>query len=499
MHNMNARIEIHPGRGVPSRIYDIEMEAGTEMQEIIAELFLKKIAILIQIKPDLSQLKFDQVKKSLTGYHVLYQQYYYGKPISGAWVRVDIDNDGKVFNIMNNLLPEWRLNTGDAFDVPKISAGEAEKFVRDGIRSSKKAVFDFVKTELVYFIHEESPVLAWKFLLKLNHPPGEWKIYVDAKSGENLAKIDLRRYVSGQGRVFNPNPVATLEDFTLRDGSTIPDEAYFEVELPELEDTGKLDGPYVSTRLTADRVERADFKFLFKRGEKKRFKEVMAYYHIDSVQRYIQELGYNNIMNKQIAVNVDGSPVENSFYSSIDKSITYGNKGVDDAEDAEMIVHEYGHAILDDVVPGFGEGNDHTNAMGEGFGDYLAASFFADKKPDILKATFGNWNAAALNGGNNPPFTRRLNEPKKFRADFISNAHKDGEIWSACLWSIRVALGRETADKLIFEHLHFLTRESKFVTAAKAIIQADEKLNNGVNATIIRDIFIAREILLKPN
>ena len=36
----------------------------------------------------------------------------------------------------------------------------------------------------------------------------------------------------------------------------------------------------------------------------------------------------------------------------------FGKGGVDDAEDAEVIWHEYGHAIQDAQVPGFGAGHE---------------------------------------------------------------------------------------------------------------------------------------------
>ena len=51
-----------------------------------------------------------------------------------------------------------------------------------------------------------------------------------------------------------------------------------------------------------------------------------------------------------------------------------GDGGVDDAEDADVIVHELGHAIQDAQVPGFGPGTKTEQAaIGEGFGDFLAA------------------------------------------------------------------------------------------------------------------------------
>ena len=36
------------------------------------------------------------------------------------------------------------------------------------------------------------------------------------------------------------------------------------------------------------------------------------------------------------------------------RSMTLGTGGVDDGEDADVIVHEYGHSLQDQAVPGFG-------------------------------------------------------------------------------------------------------------------------------------------------
>ena len=52
----------------------------------------------------------------------------------------------------------------------------------------------------------------------------------------------------------------------------------------------------------------------------------------------------------QVAV-ADAFKDDNSFYSPATRKIKYGSGGVDDAEDADVILHEYGHAIQDDQVP----------------------------------------------------------------------------------------------------------------------------------------------------
>ncbi len=46
------------------------------------------------------------------------------------------------------------------------------------------------------------------------------------------------------------------------------------------------------------------------------------------------------------------------------KALTFGTGGVDDAEDAGIIAHEYGHSIQDNQVPGFGSSAE-GGAMGE--------------------------------------------------------------------------------------------------------------------------------------
>ena len=103
---IKARVEKHSKYKIPRRIYDIETSPRKEQPRQIAESVLKKIAKNLKIKPDLSDIKFDKVKVSILGSHVLYQQYHQGKPISGAWIRVDIDKEGRIYNINNDMIPE---------------------------------------------------------------------------------------------------------------------------------------------------------------------------------------------------------------------------------------------------------------------------------------------------------------------------------------------------------------------------------------------------------
>lgn len=72
----------------------------------------------------------------------------------------------------------------------------------------------------------------------------------------------------------------------------------------------------------------------------------MIYQVIDSNQHYIQSLGIGDIYKKQIRVDPHGyNGEELSAYDPIKNYLVFGEGDVGDAEDADIILHEYGHAI----------------------------------------------------------------------------------------------------------------------------------------------------------
>ena len=512
MKGITAKVEKHHRYKTPHQIYDIRTQMSGKGPRKIAEATLQKIAGDLKIKPDLSQLKFDKVRKTILGSHVLYQQYHLGKPISGAWIRVDIDKEGRVFNIHNDLVSEPAMvktrradskRAAAATQARQLTAAEAKALAIKAAAPAKGDATRVVQNESCYYKQKGVPTLSWKVIVKTTPPkttgkarrPAEWKIYVDAETGAILDKHNLLRFIDGKGRVFDPNPVVTLNDTSLEDHSKIPDKAYADVVLKDLKNSGFIEGPFVTTKTTRNRIKRKNHDFRFKRTDRA-FKEVMVYFHIDRVQRHLQDMGFDNVLNHPIPVNIDGQSDDNSHYSPSDKDLTFGTGGVDDAEDAEIILHEYGHAIQDDQVSGFGQSSE-GGAMGEGFGDFLAASFFSDVKPKNMKPTVGNWDATAYSG-DEPPYLRRLDSNKKYPKDLRDEVHDDGEIWSACLWELRAALGRATTEKLVIAHHFLLARDSGFEEGALALISVDKNLNKGKNDGVIRDVFVRRGILPNP-
>jgi Zn-dependent metalloprotease len=293
---LQAKVERDPKRNVPSRLHDIKGAPNGRSAKQIALNTLKQIAHRLKIPADLKTLRFDTVKKTVLGKHVLFQQYHNGTPISGAWIRIDIDREGKVYNVLNDLVPQPQIEKAKRSEVARAKAGPAKAMKLADVRAmaiadvgGAAAAARILSEELVYFPVHTVPVKSWKIVVHTDKPLREWKMYLDAVTGKVLEKTNLLKMAVGHGKIFNPNPVVSLNDTSLEDTSVIPPAAYVSVELKDLNPGGKLDGPFVSTKDTPNRVTRANRQFNFTRGDRP-FKEVMVYFHIDAAQRYIQSL-----------------------------------------------------------------------------------------------------------------------------------------------------------------------------------------------------------------
>ena len=188
---------------------------------------------------------------------------------------------------------------------------------------------------------------------------------------------------TGSGRVFFPNPVASLEDQTLTDKKDADyaalQPAYRIVTLTHLDGSGYLRGDWANVRSeTGAAAFSADNTFIYDRHDD-RFEQVMGYFWVTEAQLYLQGLGFGsthrpiNMESQDIRINQLG--IDNSYSWDKHDLLRFGKGGVDDAEDAEVILHEYGHAIQDSQMTPFGFGTSvEAWSIGEGFGDYFAVT-----------------------------------------------------------------------------------------------------------------------------
>jgi len=486
---------------VPKKIYGFLTKPMKGTPKKIAENFLKENLEALKISAPFQDLKFERTTESLGAKTVLFQQYFEGAAIHGAWVAVHIDNKNRVFMVKNDTVPFPKLKK----KIPRTKAGllpsrQIDEIIKNKIKEYGVLNTGIKKESMIYALKGDLK-RVWKVKFGTKTPAASWILFIDKMSGQIVEERDVLWKIDGKGQVFRPNPVVTLNRDDVLDEKDRDKEvfkkAYRRVTLRELKPGGRLKGPYVDTTITRKYAKSPNFEFTYNR-EDDRFEEVMAYYHIDSLQRYVQSLGFKGergILDRPMKVNAHGGRDDNSYYdpSPGRRSITFGDGGVDDAEDADVIIHEYGHAIQDAIIPGFGQSQE-GRAMGEGFGDYLAGTFFYKFKRGVRKVRIAEWDAKGYQGGP-AECLRRLDSNKHYPEDMEGEEHSDGEIWSACLWRIRKLLGRKKADTIILESHFYLNQYSDFKDGAEAIIMADDNLYKGWKIKALTKIFKDRGIL----
>ncbi|MGI8330321.1 M36 family metallopeptidase [Actinomadura scrupuli] len=307
------------------------------------------------------------------------------------------------------------------------------------------------------------------------------------------------------GTVFYPNPVQQLGDQTLTDLKDADyaalQPAYRKVVLTDLDGSGSLAGRYVVVKSEtgkAAQVVNGDFPAYHRDADQ--FEQVMGYYWVTTAQHYLQHLGFGSTLRpvnqRQIELRINQYGGDNSFFRDDKANITLGKGGVDDAEDAEVIVHEYGHSVQDGQVPGFGT-NLESGSIGEAFGDYLAVavtSWAAGTPARTPEACVADWDSVSYTG-TTPHCLRRLDGTKHYPEDVRGEVHADGEIWSRALWDIRLRLGDTKAGTLIIDAQFDFAPDTSFRAAAQATVAAAQRLYGTQAAQATRAAFADRGIL----
>ena len=306
--------------------------------------------------------------------------------------------------------------------------------------------------------------------------------------------------------MFVPNPVQSSGDESLTDqkdsDAAVPAAAYHDVTLTNLDGSGFLNGDWATVKSeTGNPAYSPTNTFRYTRHDD-RFEQVMAYYWITESQKYLQRLGFGSwlppvdMQPQRVRLNQLGA--DNSFATDHPVAeLRFGKGGVDDAEDAEVILHEYGHAIH--FSQGFQFASEEAGAISEGFGDYWAGTVAdvvsrADGVPSREPlACIADWDSTSYTS-TVPHCLRRLDTNLHYPSDLNGEVHHDGQIWSRALFDIRNSLGNVTADTIIVD-AQFDFPGTSMPDLARRTVATAQFLYGNAAANAVRSAFAARGIL----
>lgn len=425
------RVVMHSDRPTPRIIFQPQSatKAGSDSAKT-AENYVAANWERLGLQPQAANLVLGRTQKSLIGTHYHFQQRYQDLPVETAEVIVSVTHDnGQIYRVYNNTWPEPTTKRARQIEF-ELNADDALDLAWDHLKVHGPMTAPLVADQ-AWTLVDGSFRLIWRTQLVLEAPFGNWTVAVDAMTGEVVETKDMsidrherevvdyaayrgpladrqeemRRHArfeasqpsaaaskraQGSATVFDPDPRTTLlsEDLTDNSPSSAFNGAYLTRTLLDITNNGgtySLVGPWVSiinfeSPNTAPSTS-PDGNWNFQRGNNA-FNDAMTYFQLDQNQRYIQSLGFTGdkgIQNLSIETDSDGfQGQDNSHYLSGFNSLSpnrlaFGHGCVDDNEDTDVILHEYGHAIQKFINLNWNGGD--TGAMGEGFGDYWGTSY----------------------------------------------------------------------------------------------------------------------------
>ncbi len=467
--------------------------------------------------------------------HLTFQQTLGGVKVYGRFVHVNLDQSGLPVMATSGYAPH--LEELDAFDpVPSLSVAQAESLAQQAV-STDGATSD--SPELMV-LPDDPPRLVWRVIVWPDSYPAEWEVLLDANTGELIQLIDLRSFArlhapvsgkkeehdktgersetsyeraDGEGYVWLFDPLTAsghsyggdYADNNDQDNATL-NSLLKTVTLRDIERGSdglyRLKGPWVEITASAA-VERNPTDFKYTRADD-RFEAVMAYYFIDENERYIQSLdtGYP-APESPVKVNPHVVSGNNSFFQDRGNFIGFGSGGIDDAEDAGVILHEYGHAVMYHHL-GFLSFNAEQRVLCEGFADYWAVSYRrhlmesgqVPKKDwrDVFPWDGITWGGRRADGNEN--YDAIQNACRSNKCDYYYH----GTTWAALMMELWGKIKRENADRLHLAAFLYLGPYYTLRDMAEALLKADEVLYKERYSSDIVSVFQPKGFLpLRPS
>lgn len=364
--------------------------------------------------------------------------------------------------------------------IPSLTAQTSKRIVQSGwVRAGVG------RGTLVVFPDESAATLAWRH--SVHALGGVWSVYVDANRGEVLA-AEADSW-SSRAWVYDTSPAVsdliTVDLAGLLTDSTLRGEYVFSTKCTDW----RIDPAPFGERVCRDWAFGAkptltgDFFAAPAEGDlDDPFVQPNAYHHVDAIARWADER-YGLRLDAPIQV-FTNFPLTNAFYGDFDddgdRDLSFGisDGGFNFGYDADVVHHEYGHALVRlmagsmwmqadslgvDMTPG---------ALNEGVAD----SFAMVLNPDPLLAEglgrSDRWDAAI----------RDLEPDRRCPDDLRGQVHRSGQVWGSTMWNMveDPAIGPELVGDIVVAAVSVWDNGTDWPDAAASVLTvADHLLDTG--------------------
>lgn len=441
------------------------------------------------------------IKTSPVAHYYLFQQTFENRPVYGAEIKITLDLQGNVKRIDNSLV-----------DIPKdLSLIFFNEPDHGKIDESSPEIYSVKKQEVIVF---KNGVFIPALQVEIAYMNHAHVMSILNKEGKVLVRNDLNMHLQAEKDtlanvvIFQPDPMTKAnvfwvngDDYDMNDGN--------EAFLNPLRDTVQIEMTYNTNTnefiLENDRCKIMEFSapnqpivtstspfFEYSRSHYG-FEQVNAYYHITKAQKNLVNMGFDLVDYKlEVDANALGGQ-DNSMFSTATNPprLFFGEGGVDDAEDADVILHEYYHAVSHSANGGTNIGTERR-CLDEAIGDYFGCSYSYAIDPFKWENVF-TWD------GHNQYFSGRAGDNpnnKTYPVSFTNgNIYSHTDLYVCALMEIYFSIGRFKTDQLVTESLYGYFSNMTFTDAALLIVQADSAYNAGVNVPAIWRIFNDKGIL----
>jgi len=432
-----------------------------------------------------------------------FQQTFAGRPVIGGQLSFRFKRD-RLVAIGSEAFPKIAVTLTDAPIAAATAQARARAWILDGVAGSASAgAVDgpFILPVVVASMSQAGQKIRYHEVLRVtveaSAPIGRFAVYLDAATGDPIAREQLLHFASGivafkvplrgpQGpRIDLPAPllgvfvnaVAATTDangvVNFADGADasviaglIGNQVRIVNEAGPLA-TKDLSLPPGGIALWSDPSELVDA-------------QLSAYVHANVVKQRIRSVDPSfTYLDQQLQVTVNIGDICNAFSDGDSINFFQAGQGCENtARIADVVYHEYGHsAHVQGLIPGVGL---FEGALSEGIADYLSATITNDAS--LAPGFF-------LDAPGEP--LRELDPPGdewRWPDDLTAQVHDDGRIIGGTLWDLRTALisklgpgpGVAQADHIWFQSIR---RAVDIPTMYPEALLADDDDGNLANGT----------------